>query len=307
MKKTLLLSSLILGALAVAVLAGASFYMLRYSLAPDPNRADTDSCYRQLFAAYPETRGWADSLRHEKALRDTFLTMPSGDRHHALFIDRGAERTAVLIHGWRDCAVKYLWLACLYERELGYNVVMPELHACGESEGRYIRMGWKDRLDVKRWMEAFRTDTMAVHGVSMGAATAMMLSGETMPEGIRELRFVEDCGYTSVWDEFACQLKAQFGLPPFPLMHSTSLLCGALCGWRFGEADAVAQVRKCRYPMLFIHGETDGFVPTRMVYTLYGAKPGPKTLWVAPGSGHARSYADHKAEYTQRVREFLRH
>lgn len=304
MKKTLLLSALILAASAVALL-GASAYMLHFSLAPDPNRADTDSCYRQLFDAYPETREWVDSLRRVQALRDTFALMPTGERHHALFIDRGAERTAVLIHGWRDCAVKFLWLARLYERELGCNVVMPELHACGESEGRYIQMGWKDRLDVKHWMALFKADTMAVHGVSMGAATAMMLSGEDMPEGIRDLRFVADCGYTSVWDEFAGEMKAQFGLPSFPLMYSSSLLCKALCGWSFGEASALRQVERCPYPMLFIHGGSDTFVPTEMVYRLYEAKPEPKALWVAPGSGHACSYRDNKEEYTQRVRAFL--
>ena len=38
---------------------------------------------------------------------------------------------------------------------------------------------------------------------------------------------VEDCGYTSVWDEFSAQLKDQFGLPAFPLMNTTSALCHA--------------------------------------------------------------------------------
>ena len=304
MKKALCIIGVIVFALLV-LLAGASTYMLHFALASDPNRADSDSCYRQLFAAYPETREWVDSLRAAGALRDTFVTMPTGERHHALYIDRGAGKTAVLIHGWRDCAVKFLWLGRLYERELGYNVVMPELHACGESEGRWIRMGWRDRLDVKHWMEAFKTDTMAVHGVSMGAATAMMLSGEEMPEGLRSLHFVADCGYTSVWDEFEGEMKAQFGLPPFPLMYTSSLLCKALCGWSFGEASALNGVARCPYPMLFIHGGSDTFVPTGMVYKLYGAKPEPKALWVAPGSGHAASYRDHNEEYARRVREFL--
>lgn len=304
MKKTLCIIGIIIAA-AGGIIAGASLYMLHFALAPDPDRADTDSCYRQLFAAYPETREWVDSLRREDALRDTFVTMPTGERHHALFIDRGAGKTAVLVHGWRDCAVKFLWLGRLYERELGYNVVMPELHACGLSEGRLIQMGWRDRLDVKHWMEIFRADTMAVHGVSMGAATAMMLSGEAMPEGIRELRFVADCGYTSVWDEFAGEMKAQFGLPPFPLMYTASLLCKALCGWSFGKASALKQVGRSPYPMLFIHGGSDSFVPTEMVYRLHETKPEPKALWVAPGSGHARAYTDHREEYTRRVREFL--
>ena len=292
-------------AVFVMALVGGSFYMLDYSLAPDPNRMDTDSCYQQQFEAYPESKEWVDSLRSIGALRDTFLTMPSGERHHAFFVDRSSTRTAVVVHGWRDCAIKFFWLARIYEHELGYNVVMPELHGCGESGGEAIQMGWKDRLDVIQWMKTFQADTMVVHGVSMGAATTMMLSGEQMPEGINDLRFVEDCGYTCVWDEFAGQLKEQFGLPEFPLMHSTSLLCRLRYGWSFDEASALKQVAKCHYPMLFIHGDADTFVPSQMVYPLYEAKPEPKSIWIASGAEHAKSYKEHKAEYISRIREFV--
>ena len=303
MKKILWSLAIIVTVFVIATIGG-SFYMLDFSLAPDPNRMDTDSCYRQQFEKYPESKEWVDSLRSIGALRDTFMTMPTGERHHAFFVDRGSTRTALVIHGWRDCAIKFFWLARIYEHELGYNVVMPDLHACGESEGEAIQMGWKDRLDVLHWMKTFQADTMVVHGVSMGAATTMMLSGETMPEGIKDLRFVEDCGYTSVWDEFANQLNEQFGLPPFPLMYSTSLLCQLRYGWNFSEASALEQVRKCSYPMLFIHGGADTFVPTEMVYPLYETKTGTKTLWVADGAEHALSYREHKAEYISRVRAF---
>ena len=42
--------------LLVAITIGGGCYMLDYSLAPDPTREKTDSCYRQLFTDYPETR-----------------------------------------------------------------------------------------------------------------------------------------------------------------------------------------------------------------------------------------------------------
>jgi fermentation-respiration switch protein FrsA (DUF1100 family) len=163
-------------------------------------------------------------------------------------------------------------------------------------------MGWLDRKDVLEWMRVFRTDSMTVHGVSMGAATAMMMSAEAMPRGVRSVNFVADCGYTSVWDEFSCQLKEQFGLPPFPLMYVTSALCRLLYGWSFGEADALGQVAKSPYPMLFIHGDSDTFVPTWMALSLYAAKPGHKKLWISPHCGHAESFAKHREEYERLIR-----
>ena len=292
-------------AVLMGVLVGGGFYMLDVSLSPDPTRANTDSCYRQLFTDYPETREWMDSLRTHHALRDTMIVMPGGYRLHTYYINRGSQRTAMVIHGWRDQAIKFFYLARMYERLLGYNVVMPDLYASGMSDGEMLRMGWLDRLDVLQLLDVFKADTMVVHGVSMGAATTMMMSGEQMPEDIRDLRFVADCGYTSVWDEFAGELKNQFGLPAFPLMYTTSLLCQLRYGWNFDEASALRQVAKCQYPMFFIHGDSDDFVPTYMVHELYNAKPDPKTLWVTKNTDHAHSYKNHRTEYVARVRRFL--
>lgn len=286
-------------------ITGGSLYMLNHSLSPEQGRKDTAFYFRKQFKDYPETQPWVDSLRRCHALRDTFVTMPTGERHHAWFVRNGSNKTALVIHGWRDCSIKFLYLARLYERELGYNVVIPDLHAHGLSEGEAIQMGWLDRKDMLHWLSLFQTDTMVVHGVSMGGATTMMVSGEELPEGIKDIHFIEDCGYTSVWDEFSGELKNQFGLPAFPLMYTTSLLCKLRYGWSFGEASAINAVRKSTHPTFFIHGNDDKFVPTEMVYQLYAAKSSKKELWITDGVGHAESYMKYKAEYIRRVKAFL--
>ena len=305
MKKVVVLSICFVIILIVFAVVGSGLYMLDYSLAPDPNRTDTAAYFREQFRNHPETRSWVDSLRRSAALRDTFVTMPMGEKHHALYVDKGGGKTALILHGWRDCSINFLYLARFYEQELGYSVVIPDLHAHGLSEGDMIQMGWLDRKDVLHWLSVFQTDTMVVHGVSMGAATAMMLSAEQLPEGISDVRFVEDCGYTSVWDEFAGELKNQFGLPQFPLLFTTSLLCKLRYGWSFGEASSLAAVRQSERPMLFIHGSNDTFVPTAMVRQLYDAKPGKKALWIVDGAAHAESYLKQSKEYIRRVKAFL--
>lgn len=288
---------------------------------------------REAEETYPEIVPWIDSLKQAKALRDTFVVMPTGERHHAFFVygPRPTVRTAVLVHGYHDCAMRMIQLGYVYHHLLGYNILLPDLHAHGQSEGDAVQMGWKDRLDILRWTaiadSLFRaynqwklsdsvvlarrtmhpetsSTRMVVHGVSMGAATTMSLSGEATPSYIRG--FVEDCGYTSVWDEFSYELKEQFSLPSFPLMWSTSMLCDLRYGWSFGEASPLRQVAKCRKPMLFIHGMDDHYVPTRMVYPLYEAKRGEKMLYLAPGSQHAVSYRDHRKEYVAYVRAFCK-
>lgn len=313
-RRLLTLTALLL-VLLLLVLGGASSYMLSFSLSPDPGRHNTDSAYQQLYARFPDMQPWTDSLRQAGKLRDTTITLDDGRRAHAIYVraDSAHGRTALLVHGYKDAAVKFLYLGRMYHRDLGLNILLPDLSAHGQSDGTAIQMGWLDRHDVRRWTEVARdlfrtpTDTVSilVHGVSMGAATTMCLSGDSLPAYVR--CFVEDCGYTSVWDEFEGQLREQFSLPAFPLMWTTSALCRVKYGWSFGEASALRQVARCHRPMLFIHGTDDTFVPTSMVRPLYDAKPQPKELWLAPGSAHARSYTDHPQEYTRRVARFVHH
>ena len=293
-------------ALLLLTTIGSSYYMLDYALAPNPERQDTAKRFMQLYEEYPGTKPWLDSLRSIHAFIDTFVMMPNGERHHAYLIRQqpSNQKTAITVHGWREQGIAMLMIARLYER-MGYNVVVPDLHAHGLSEGDAVGMGWKDREDVMHWMTLFRADTMVVHGISMGAATTMNVSGEEMPSGIRSMKFVEDCGYTSVWDEFKYELKEEFNLPAFPLLYTTSLLCQLHYGWNFQEAAPIMQIAKCKYPMLLIHGDNDDFVPSWMVHPLYEAKPEPKQLWVTKGSQHAVSYRDYPEQYAARLRAFL--
>lgn len=303
----------VLGVVLLIVLGGAA-YMLWYALVPQDNDTRAyQQTFNRLYAEYPATRPWCDSLRSVKALRDTFVTMPHGERHHALYIPAKTKtaRTALVVHGYTSNAPEVMYLGYMYHHDLDCNVLLPDLHAHGKSEGKVIRMGWKEREDLQEWIaladtlfgDSCRKASIVVHGVSMGAATTMNLSGEHTPASVR--CFVEDCGYTSVWDEFGMQLSKDFGLPEFPLLHTTSLLCKLLFGWSFGQAAPLRQVEKCNKPMLFIHGDNDKFVPTEMVYKLYQAKSAPKELYIARGSEHAKSYHDHQKEYTKRVRSFI--
>lgn len=296
----------------IGVVVALSCYMLSYSLAPG---SDSDEhVLERLHAETPWVGPWLDSIQATHALRDTFITRESdGARMHAWWVaaDVPTTRVAVLVHGYKCQALSMLKMGYMFHHELGYNILLPDLAAHGRSQGEVIGMGWTDRLDVLRWMQVandlFRADSamtrMVVMGISMGAATVMCVSGEPQPPYVKA--FIEDCGYTSVWDEFAGEARNQFGVPEFPLLYTTSALCKLRYGWSFGQASPLNQVKKCRLPMLFIHGDADDYVPTRMVHPLYEAKPQPKQLWLAPGAGHDRSYNLYPDQYAALVRAFL--
>lgn len=309
--------------LAVMITILASTYLLNYALKPEGNKGhDYDGQYTAMKTNYPWISQWVDSLQEAKALRDTFITVKGGDRRffaadstrlHALLVKAPSQtsRTAVLVPGYTDCAINMLHAGFIYGHVLGMNLLIPDLRANGKSQGEAMQMGWKDADDVMMWINVaentFRDSTgnasIVVHGQSMGAATTMNLSGKDTPASVK--CFVEDCGYSSVWDEFSHEIGEEFGLPDFPLLHSASALCKLKYGWSFGEASPLRQVAKCGKPMLFIHGGADTFVPTRMVFPLYAAKPAPKYLKVFHGSSHAHSYRDHRHEYERTIKAFI--
>lgn len=311
MKKRLIYSLVALLVVFAAATTYGSFYLVDYALksAPESHRKN----WGKAMDWYPELKPWLDSIKTEGAWSDTFAIMPDGLRAHAVCIkSRKAEgRTAVVVHGYTNNSIDMLHIARIYNKEMYYNVVLPDLHGHGLSQGDDIQMGWFDRLDVLKWIDLapkmFSTvaDSMrlVVHGISMGAATTMCVSGEHTPDYVK--CFVEDCGYTSAWDEFAHELRGRFSLPEFPLLYTASWLTQAKYGWSFKEASPLKQVAKCKKPMFFIHGDKDTFVPTWMVYPLYEAKPQPKQLWIAPGSEHAFAYRDHREEYIKKVEAFV--
>lgn len=294
-----------------ALIIGASCYLIGYSLRPGGKEATDAQILQMLRTDHPGTLDWAYDLQRKGVLRDTFIVNDRGLRLHALYAHHPeAQGTAVLVHGYTDTAWSMMMFGKLYYDTLHYNILLPEHQRHGESEGDAIQMGWLDRLNIERWIDIadslWSGTPIYLHGVSMGGATVMMCSGDALPSSVKGI--IDDCGFTSVWDEFSGEIANQFGLPVHPLLDVASFICNLRYGWNFKEASALEQVRKSTLPMLFIHGGADDYVPTAMVHPLYEAKTqGYKQLWIAPGSAHAVSYRDHREEYKVQLLEFLKH
>ncbi len=299
-------------AIVVLTLLGG-YYLTEVALRPRVERSDAPY-YARFAEDYPALQGWLDTLCSADALREVTLTADDGTSLHAYLLAAAepTDRTAVVVHGYTDHPLGMLQYAWLYHHELGCNVLLPALRFHGKSGGRAIQMGWGDRLDVKRWIEALPAlfggeQRVVLHGLSMGAATVMMLSSdEERPVSVRCI--VEDCGYLGVWEQFRKELKEDYHLPAFPILNAANLICRLRFGWSFKGASSLDAVRRSTCPMLFIHGGNDHYVPTWMVHLLYEAKggqPHDKALWLAPDSGHADSFLDHSEAYTATVTDFV--
>ena len=302
-KSTKIILGIILILVIVLIAAGNYFY----SYAVVPAKKD--------FLASGSEKKSAERIRAEDWFNDKNnrsdwqLTSNDGLKLSAYYLPAKKEqhKTAIIAHGYMGQATDMPQYAKIYH-DLGYNVLMPDARGHGKSEGDYIGFGWPERKDYVQWINKVlenngKSQEIVLYGVSMGAATVMMTSGEKLPDNVKAI--IEDCGYSSVHDELAYQLDDMFSLPAFPLMQVTSLVTKVRAGYFFGEANAVEQLKKNQRPMLFIHGDEDTFVPFEMLDKVYRATKGPKEKYVVKGAEHAEAYKTDPEKYQQVVQQFL--
>lgn len=192
-----------------------------------------------------------------------------------------SNKWVILLHGYKRTRERVRNYGRFYA-ENGFNIIMPDLRGHGKSDGAFIGMGWLDRTDIIRWTELIierdPDAEIVLHGVSMGAAAAMMTAGETLRENVKTV--IADCGYTSVWEQFANVTKSYTGVPVFPLMYTASFFAKLLAGYSYDEASSLEQVKKSSLPILFIHGKGDTFVYPEMAERLYAAHPNGEILMI---------------------------
>ena len=189
----------------------------------------------------------------------------------------------------------------------GYNVLIVELRGHGLSEGNYIGMGWQDRLDTIDWINYIvqknKDNKIILFGISMGASTVMMTTGEELPDNVKLA--IEDCGYTSAWEEFSYKLNQLFNLPDFPVLTAADSICKKNANYSLKEASALEQIKKSKTPTLFIHGKMDDFVPFYMLDILYNEASCKKEKLIIEDAGHGMSYLMNPQLYWNTIDNFI--
>lgn len=214
---------------------------------------------------------------------------------------------AIVLHGYTGWKEEMYPFAYWYYSE-GYQVIVPDLRCQGESEGNFIGMGWTDHFDCNLWIDYILSQDaearIVIHGQSMGAATALMMTGEeTLPTNVAAV--VSDCSYTDAYAMFGDKVTEWFYLPAFPLVDSARIALLLRGGYDLADASALNAVAKSSTPTLFIHGASDAMISSRMSEDLYAAATCPKQLLIIEGAGHAQSQDKDPESYYGTIRKFL--
>ena len=264
----------------------------------------------EKMAEYTQKMAPVGEWMEKQSFEDVFIRSGDGLQLHALYLpaEVPSGKLVILHHGFTSHAVDNATHAKFFH-EQGYEVLLLDLRAHGESEGKYVGFGILDRFDTFEWVcwarERFGKDVRIVlHGTSMGGTTVLMALG--LPE-IQEAvsAVIADCAFTSPGEIFAHVIQKDYHLPPAPIIKLNGLYSRALAGYRFDEYSTLDALKDNRVPVLFIHGKEDKFVPTWMSQKNYDACPSKKRLLMVENAGHGSSVFENPALYEQTEKEFL--
>ncbi|MBR6743512.1 MAG: alpha/beta hydrolase [Clostridia bacterium] len=212
-----------------------------------------------------------------------------------------------MFHGYRGTAERDLCGGVNRCFALERNVLIVDQRTAGKSEGRVITFGVKESRDCLSWIDfaikTFGSDVKIIlTGISMGAATVIMAAGTKLPENV--IGVLADCGYTSAREMIKKTIK-ELNLPSnilYPFVKLGGLIFG---GFNVDKATPIESIKKCSVPVLFVHGEADGFVPCEMSKQNFDNCPTRKLLHTVAGADHGLSFPVDPEGYLDKLYGFF--
>lgn len=253
--------------------------------------------------------GWIKSIRnmpHEDVSITSFDGLTLRGRYYEC--QKGAP-VELQFHGYRGCAERDMCGGVERCFALGRNVILIDQRGSGYSDGSVITFGIKERKDCLEWVNfavgKFGKDVKIIlTGISMGAATVVMASGEELPENV--VCVLADCGYSSA-KEILLKVISEMGLPArltYPFVKLGARLYG---GFDLEETSPAEAVKKCKVPLIMFHGDADAFVPCEMSKKVFDACPvKQKRLVTVPNAGHGLAFPSDEEGYLKAMRETIK-
>lgn len=253
---------------------------------------------------YIDSMKWFLKLKTE----DTVIKNRKGKNVHCYIIENEnkIDKWAICVHGYMGSpSIQAPFVKHFYDN--GYNVLCPSLRAHGEDTHKYCSMGWHDKDLVIACIDYIVNNypdcKIVLHGVSMGAATVMFVTGENISGNVKCA--VSDCGFSSCKEVFAHVMKHNMKLPVFPLLQIGSVISTVRGNFNFAKCEPVKAVAHSKTPTLFIHGTRDVFVPYRMLDDVWNACSAEKERLDIADATHAVSLAYDPGLYFSTMDNFI--
>ena len=277
----------LLGALAVGYLGIGLLVVLKMT---SPSRRTPGATPANLGLAYEDVE-----LMSTDGVRLSGWWVPCG----------GSRQAAILVHGWGgDKSDEHVLETLPVYHGEGYNVLVIDLRAQGESGGGRRTLGYREVRDVLGallWLQkrGYKPEDTVLHGWSMGGTTVVRAAPGT---GVAAV--VEEAGYADLPLLLGAAIPRIARLPRF--FVPGVLLAGRL--WPDFDAWSVQPEREAGdlwsegVPLFVVHSAGDSLIPVEHAKMFAAAHPKAR-VWILQDYDHVEAFAH--PEYEERLRSFL--
>lgn len=296
--------------LLAALFFGVTYICFRMAFFADrkkPRRDDIELPDGEIYEPYHEQMiNWTKETRQMPSKEFSIVSFDGLKLYGKFYEFENGAPIELMFHGYRGSAERDLSGAVQRCFKLGRSALIVDQRCSGKSDGNVITFGVNEHKDCLKWVEFmvshFGDDVKIIlTGISMGASTVLMASGKELPSNV--IGVLADCGFTSA-KEIIKKVISQLKLPVEISYFFVKLGAKIFGHFDLEETSAIEEVKKCKIPIIFIHGEADDYVPCEMSIKNYEACSSRKELVTVPGAGHGLAFLVGNELYFEKVTNF---
>lgn len=240
----------------------------------------------------------------------TFTAEDGNEVPAALFHHETSKKTVILVHGLGGEHVCVYPCAGMYLNN-DWNVIAIDQRASGDSVDDKVSFGFYEKRDVQAAVDYARnemlSDTIVVHGQSMGAATAALYSVTEHAEINIDAVILDSCFdsmenmFLSVWRE----MEGTEGIPEDYIIACGDWYLKKYYGFGFEDADVYEKLKENHVNTLMLHMTEDEMISTKRANEMYENIVAKEKQICYFESEHVKGIIDYPKEYEEAVFSFL--
>ncbi|MFT3979578.1 MAG: alpha/beta hydrolase [Ferruginibacter sp.] len=240
----------------------------------------------------------------DTAYQTIYLTTGNGLKLEAWVINTDSARgTVALFHGHGSKKSSLLPEAAVF-RSLGYNTVLLDFRAHGNSQGNTCTIGYKEAEDVKLlydYIAGTGEKNIILYGVSLGAAT---ISKAIYDYNLKPAKVILDMPFASLTQAVTGRLKMMH-VPPQPIGTLLTFWGGVQNGFWAYNLKPYEYVQKIECPVLLQRGKLDQRVTQEETELIYQHIHSAKKMVIYDDAAHESLCNKEHTKWVGEVSAFL--
>jgi pimeloyl-ACP methyl ester carboxylesterase len=215
--------------------------------------------------------------------------------------------TIIIAHGLGASKSDFINLSGFLSSN-GFNVLLFDFRAHGESGGKSCSLGLKEQMDISAALDYIisrknlKNKNIGLYGFSLGGSAGIL----TASKDLRIKAIVADTPFSRLYTISADVIKRTYHLPSFPFMQLANVFYRLSFGGWIGQvapADVIHLISP--RPILLITSDIDQMTPIYHAQELIRKAGVPKELWVIEAATHGGTISMDAERYNQKLFNFF--